>query len=81
MGGPLARHLWWRTMQTWDGWGPMTTLHGRVLDVKLGNRTVPAILSVHPFQRGVELHPEVIGRAIGDRLKPEQFQPLELKAA
>jgi len=22
-----------------------------------------------------------IGRAIGDRLKPEQFQPLELKAA
>jgi len=42
---------------------------------------VPAILSVHPFQRGVELHPEVIGRAIGDRLKPEQFQPLELKAA
>jgi uracil-DNA glycosylase len=81
MGGPVARHLWWRTMQTWDGWGRMTTLHGRVLDVQLGNRTVPAILSVHPFQRGVELHPEVIGRAIGDRLRPEQFQPRELKAA
>jgi len=42
---------------------------------------VPAILSVHPFQRGVELHPEVIGRAIGDRLRPEQFAPQELKAA
>ena len=81
MGGPLARHLWWRTMQTWDGWGPMTTLHGRVLDVKLGNRTVPAILSVHPFQRGIDLHPEVIGRALGDRLRPEQFEPQELKAA
>jgi uracil-DNA glycosylase len=81
MGGPVARHLWWRTMQTWDGWSRMTTLHGRVLDVKLGNRTVPAILSVHPFQRGVELHPEVIGRAIGDRLRPEQFAPQELKAA
>ena len=81
MGGPVARHLWWRTVQTWDGWGPMTSLHGRVLDVKLGDRTVPAILSVHPFQRGIDLHPEVIGRAIGDRLKPEQFQPLELKAA
>jgi uracil-DNA glycosylase len=81
MGGPVARHLWWRTIQTWDGWSRMTTLHGRVLDVKLGNRTVPAILSVHPFQRGVELHPEVIGRAIGDRLKPEQFAPQELKAA
>ncbi|MDQ6712249.1 MAG: uracil-DNA glycosylase family protein [Candidatus Dormibacteraeota bacterium] len=81
MGGPVARHLWWRTMQTWDGWGPMTTLHGRVLDVQLGNRAVPAILSVHPFQRGIDLHPEVIGRVIGDRLKPEQFQPQELKAA
>src|ERR1700730_4391192 len=81
MGGPVARHFWWRTMQTWDGWGRMTTLHGRVLDVRLGNRTVPAILSVHPFQRGVELHPEVIGRAIGDRLRPEQFAPQELKAA
>jgi uracil-DNA glycosylase len=81
MGGPVARHLWWRTMQTWDGWGRMTSLHGRVLDVQLGNRTVPAILSVHPFQRGVELHPEVIGRAIGDRLRPEQLAPQELKAA
>lgn len=81
MGGPVARHLFWRTMQSWDGWGRMTTLHGRVLDVQLGNRTVPAILSVHPFQRGVELHPEVIGRAIGDRLRPEQFAPQELKAA
>jgi uracil-DNA glycosylase len=81
MGGPVARHLWWRTMQTWDGWSRMTTLHGHVLDVKLGDRTVPAILSVHPFQRGVELHPEVIGRAIGDRLRPEQFAPQELKAA
>jgi uracil-DNA glycosylase len=81
MGGPVARHLWWRTIQSWDGWAPMTTLHGRVIDVKLGNRTVPAILSVHPYQRGVDLHPEVIGRAIGDRLRPEQFQPRELKAA
>jgi uracil-DNA glycosylase len=81
MGGPVARHLWWRTMQTWDGWAPMTTLHGRVLEVQLGNRKVPTILSVHPFQRGIDLHPEVIGRAIGDRLRPEQFQPRELKAA
>jgi len=81
MGGPVARHLWWRTVQTWDGWGPMTSLHGRVLDVKLGSRTVPTILSVHPFQRGIDLHAEVVGRAIGDRLKPEQFRPLELKAA
>jgi hypothetical protein len=47
----------------------------------MANRTAPAILSVHPFQRGIDLHPEVIGRAIGDRLRPEQLQPQELKAA
>ncbi len=81
MGGPVARHLWWRTTKTWEGWGPMSTLHGRVLDIQIGNRTVPAILSVHPFQRGVDLHPEVIGRALGDRVRPEQFEPRELKAA
>jgi hypothetical protein len=81
MGGPVVRYLWWRTMRTWDGWGPMTALHGRVLEVSLGNRTVPAILSVHPFQRGIDLHPEVIGRALGDRLQPDLLQPTMAKAA
>jgi uracil-DNA glycosylase len=81
MGGPVARYLWWRTMRSWDGWGPMTALHGRVLDVEMDNRKMPAILSVHPYQRGIDLHPDVIGRAIGDRLRPEQLQPHELKAA
>ena len=75
MGGPVARYLWSRALATWDGWGPMTSLHGRVIDVTLGNRTVPAVLSVHPFQRGVDLHPEVIGQALGDRLHLEQEQP------
>jgi hypothetical protein len=81
MGGPVVRYLWWRTMRTWDGWGPMTALHGRVLEVSLGNRTLPAILSVHPFQRGIDLHPEVIGRALGDRLQPDLLQPRLAKAA
>jgi uracil-DNA glycosylase len=81
MGGPVARYLWWRTLSSWDGWGPMTSLHGRVLEVPAGNRTVPAVLSVHPYQRGVDLHPEVIGRVLGDRLRPEVFEPVELKAA
>jgi uracil-DNA glycosylase len=81
MGGPVARHLWWRTMHTWDGWGPMTSLHGRVLDVELGSRKTPAILSVHPYQRGIDLHPEIIGRAIGERVRPEALHPSELKAA
>lgn len=81
MGGPVVRYLWWRTMRTWDGWAPMTSLHGRVIDVSLGNRTVPAVLSVHPYQRGVDLHPDVIGRALGDRLHLEQQQPAVAKAA
>jgi hypothetical protein len=59
----------------------MTTLHGRVLDVELGDRMTPAILSVHPYQRGIDLHPEIIGRAIGDRVRPEALHPSELKAA
>jgi hypothetical protein len=41
----------------------------------------PAILSVHPYQRGIDLHPEIIGRAIGDRVRPEALHPSELKAA
>ena len=81
LGGPVARHLWWKTMRTWDGWGSMTTLHGRVLDVEVGNRRVPAILSVHPFQRGIDLHPEVIGLKLAEHVRPGAFQPGELKAA
>ena len=81
MGGPVARYFWWRTMKTWDGWGPMTALHGLVLEVSLGNRTVPAILSVHPYQKGIDLHAEVIGRMLGDRLAPEALEPTPAKAA
>ena len=81
MGGPVVRYLWWRTMGSWDGWAPMTSLHGRVIDVSIGKRSVPAVLSVHPYQRGVDLHPEVIGRALGDRLHLEQQQPAVAKAA
>jgi uracil-DNA glycosylase len=81
MGGSVARHLWWRTMRSWDGWGPMATLHGRVLDLGVANRTVPAILSLHPYQRGVDLHPDVIGRAIGERVRPQALEPTALKAA
>jgi hypothetical protein len=59
----------------------MTTLHGRVLDVEIGNRRVPAILSVHPFQRGIDLHPEVIGLKLAEHVRPGAFEPEELKAA
>ena len=81
MGGPVARHFWWQTVRSWEGWGPMTSLHGRVLEVEIGNRTVPAILSVHPYQKGIDLHPEVIGRALGDRLRVGAIEASQLKAA
>jgi uracil-DNA glycosylase len=81
MGGPVARYLWRRTVRSWDGWGPMTALHGRVLDVTVGNRSIPTVLSVHPYQRGIDLHPEVVARVVGDRLRPEVLEPTELKAA
>jgi uracil-DNA glycosylase len=81
MGGPVVRRLWWRNVRNWDEWGPMTALHGRVLEVGIGDRKLPAILSVHPYQRGVDLHPDVIGRVLGDNLRPEQLEPAQLKAA
>ena len=59
----------------------MTTLHGRVLEVQLGKRTVPAILSVHPYQRGIDLYPDVIARVLGERIKADELQPQVLKAA
>ncbi|MEO6796503.1 MAG: hypothetical protein ABI401_11970 [Candidatus Dormibacter sp.] len=73
MGGPTARYFWSRSGQTWDGFGPITALHGTTVSTELGGRTVPVILSVHPFQRSVELRPDVIARAIADRISPELF--------
>jgi len=81
MGGPTPRHFWWRAMNTWQGWGPITALHGRVLTTELGGRLVPVILSVHPYQRSVDSRPEVIARAIAERLRPEHLDARQLKAA
>lgn len=81
MGGTVARHFWWQTVGSWDGWKPMTALHGRVLEIPIGQRAVPAILSLHPYQKGVDLHPDVVGRVLGDRLRSGDVQPSVLKAA
>ena len=81
MGGPTARYFWSRSGQTWDGFGPITALHGTTLSTELGGRTVPVILSVHPFQRSVDLRPEVIARAIAERISPDEFGVVEQKAA
>jgi uracil-DNA glycosylase len=81
MGGPVAHHLWARARRGWDTWGPMTSLHGTTLNIELDGRSIPALLSVHPYQRGIDLHPEVIGRALADRVSPQHLEPRVLKAA
>jgi len=80
MGGSVARYFWTRSVEGWDGWGPISALHGKVLTAEFGGRTVPVILSLHPYQRSVDLHPEVIARAIAERL-PEHLAAQGLKAA
>ena len=81
LGGPTARYFWSKSVATWDGWGPISSLHGRALRYQLGGKTVPVILSVHPYQRSLESRPEVIARAIAERLRPEHLETQQLKAA
>jgi hypothetical protein len=79
MGGAPARYFWARSGQDWEAWGSMERLHGTVLQTRLGERELPVVLSVHPFQRDVELHPEVIGRVVAQTLGAGRNS--ELKAA
>jgi uracil-DNA glycosylase len=81
MGGPTARYFWETTMKTWDGFKPITALHGRVLTAELGGRTVPVVLSVHPYQARAELRPDVVARAIAEQLSPGHFEARQLEAA
>lgn len=81
MGGPTARYFWARGMKTWDGWGPLSALHGKVLKTDLAGRAVPVILSLHPFQRNLDLRPEVVARVLAEQLSAEHFEARQLKAA
>jgi len=81
MGGTAARYFWSRSGAGWDGWRPVEQLHGHSLSVNGNGTPLPVVLSIHPAQRGVDPHPEVIGRALGDRLRPDQLAPGHLQAA
>jgi len=81
MGGPTARYFWASTMKTWEGFGPITALHGRVLTAELGGRTIPVVLSVHPYQARAGSRPEVVARAIAQQLTPGHFEARQLEAA
>jgi len=81
MGGPMARYFWWRNQNSWEGWKPMTAMHGQRLTYSQENRSVPVILSVHPYQKDVAYRPEVIGRALADSMRASDLEPGEMKAA
>lgn len=81
MGGPLARYFWASTMKSWDDFKPITALHGRVLKSEFGGRTIPVVLSVHPYQTRADSRPEVVARAIAEQLASDQFEARQLKAA
>ena len=81
LGGATARYFWARNVRDFTDWRPIELLHGRSIEHAAEGRTIPVILSIHPFQRDVALHPEVIARALTQALQPQDLQPSASKAA
>ncbi|HSO94313.1 MAG TPA: uracil-DNA glycosylase family protein [Candidatus Dormibacteraeota bacterium] len=81
MGGPTARYFWANSVKTWDDFKPISALHGRVLKSDLGAKSIPVILSVHPYQTRADSRPDVVARAIAEQLTPGHFEAAQLKAA
>lgn len=81
LGGTAAAYFWRRGISGWKAWRPIEQLHGKTLAYSFEGRTIPAVLSVHPYQRDVDLHPEVIAQALSACLRPEDLQPRVLQAA
>jgi uracil-DNA glycosylase len=81
MGGPAAAYFWQRAINSWKAWRPIEQLHGKTLAYYFEGRSIPVVLSVHPYQRDIDLHPEAIARALSACLRPEDLQPRMLQAA
>jgi len=64
MGGTVAAYFWQRAITGWKSWRPIDQLHGKTLAYHVEGRTIPVVLSMHPFQRNVDLHPEAIAQAL-----------------
>jgi hypothetical protein len=80
-GGTTARFFWAHSGRGWDEWGPIERLHGITIGHQFDDRIVPVILSIHPYQRRLDLRPEVIGRALSEAFQPKDLRPTELRAA
>lgn len=81
MGGPTAAYFWQRAITGWKAWRPIDQLHGKTLAYYFEGRSIPVVLSVHPYQRDLDLHPEAIARALSACLRPEDLVPGVLQAA
>jgi uracil-DNA glycosylase len=81
LGGTTARYFWSRNVRDFEEWRPIESLHGTTIRHELSGRSIPVVLSVHPFQRDLALHPEVVARALTQVLQPEDFEPSLSKAA
>lgn len=81
LGGATARYFWTRNLRDFTEWRSIELLHGTLIDHHAEGRTIPVILSVHPFQPDLALHPEVVARALTRVLLPRDLQPAAAKAA
>lgn len=80
LGGATAHYFWIQAGRDYATWQPIERLHGTTLSFTTDGRTIPVVLSIHPFQRDLALHPDVIARAITAVLAPGDLKPA-LKAA
>jgi uracil-DNA glycosylase len=81
LGGTTARYFWARDVAGFEAWRPIESLHGRAIRHQVDGRSIPVILSVHPFQRELATHPEVVARALTEALQPQDLLPSLEKAA
>jgi hypothetical protein len=81
MGGTTATYFWQRAISGWKAWRPIEQLHGKTLAYHFEGRSIPVVLSVHPYRPDLDHHPETIARALSECLRPEDLQPRILQAA
>jgi hypothetical protein len=81
LGGSTARYFWAWDVRDFSRWRPIEQLHGTSIEHSSNGRSTPVVLSVHPFQRGLDPHPEVVARALTQVLQPQDLQPSLSRAA
>ena len=81
LGGSTARYFWERNVRDFTQWRSIEILHGTTIRHEVEGRSIPVVLSVHPFQRDLALHPEVVARALTQILQPQDLEASLPRAA